>query len=169
MNNQSSISRAFASLRPSTPTTVIRAAFGLESALFLLVSGSFLLDTDALLTTGFARTPTFVTPLALCLARMWGSNALALTLPLAYGATTQATARERRGVYWTLLAADTAMLTTAAVMWVRGMDGGLQAGLGWQLALAQLVPLGWRAWCLFVKPQWFGEEGEKGIESNEKA
>jgi hypothetical protein len=102
------------------------------------------------------------------LARIWGSNALALALPLAYGATTDATPRERKGVYWTLLAADSAMLVTAAAMWLGGTDGGLQAGLGWQLGLAQLVPLGWRAWCLFVRPDWFGEEETKGIEGTGK-
>ena len=54
MNNQPSISRAFSTVI-SPPTAIIRSAFGLEAALFTIVSGTLLLDTDTLLTRGFAR------------------------------------------------------------------------------------------------------------------
>jgi hypothetical protein len=169
MNNQPSISRAFSTFT-SSPTAIIRSAFGLEAALFTIVSGTLLLDTDTLLTTGFARNAAFVTPLSLYIARMWGSTGLALCVPLAWGASSKATPRERRLVYWTMLAADTAAVLTAIAMWAGGADTGLQSGLNLQMAAGQLVPLCWRLWCLLARPQWFGQEknSEKGFESDEK-
>jgi hypothetical protein len=169
MNNQSSISRAFSAFK-SSPTTLIRSAFGLEASLFGLVSAYLLLDTEQLLQIGFSRNTAFVTPLAIWLTRMWGSNALALCLPLAWGASANATPRERRLVYWTMFAADVAAAATDLGMLACGTDTGLQSGLNLQLVGAQLIPMCWRAWCLFVRPDWFGDEhgSEKSFEPDRK-
>jgi len=156
MNNQSALQHAFSKIPP--PPTLLRIAFGIESAAFLTVSTSLIISTSSTLLDGFSRHPTFVTPLALYFARLLGTNGLAIALPLAWGASTYATPREKKGVYYSLLAADPVAVLGGLGMWVAGVDCGLQSGLDWQLALGQAVPMLWRIWCLWGRPQWFESE-----------
>jgi hypothetical protein len=72
-------------------------------------------------------------------------------------------------VYWTLLAADVASIVTGLALWIGAKDTGLQSGLTLQLAASQMVPFGWRVWCLFGRPNWFGEEkSDKGFVPDQK-
>lgn len=85
---------------------------------------------------------------------------------MAWGASSYATGRERKGIYYTLLAVDTVCVLGGLGMWAAGVDCGLQSGLDWQLAFGQVVPLIWRVWCLWGRPAWFepAEEQVGGYE-----
>lgn len=66
-------------------------------------------------------------------------------------------------MYYSLLAMDSVCVLGGLGMWAAGVDSGLQSGLEWQLALGQVLPMAWRIWCLWGRPEWFeSEEAREG-------
>jgi hypothetical protein len=142
-----------------SPTRLLRGAFAFESFLFTLESTRLILFPASHLLT-LARTPLFITPISTYLARIWGSNALALALPLAWSASSYASPRERRLTYWMLGAADAFAITCGITLAITGVDNGMKSGLSWKLAIGQALPLCWRIYCLAFKPDWFEDSSD---------
>jgi hypothetical protein len=176
------VSQPPAKLRPPSsvhnPTmpSIISLAFGLESCLNL-GAGTVALVAPEWCLAQVVRHPSFASPTASLLVQTTGSLLYALTTPLLLCLSDpkptddtrarSALAERRRLVYYTLGAGEACLIPLLLWNWMRRRDAGMERGSLLSMAL-NLVPfLGWRAWCLWWRPQWFESDIPQETPKNE--
>lgn len=153
---------------PSAPGTIVRIVLAAESAYNIFLAIPMIFDAKEALGRMYLSDGKSAAPHAASIFQLFGISLAAMTVPMVLAIPNKPGAVEtRRTTYQMLASFETLALPLS--FWQAWVAGEAGSGLNpskviWGLGLGMGVALGFRAWVLFVKPEWMGKYRAKRVD-----
>lgn len=153
---------------PSAPGTIIRIILAAESAFNVFLAIPMIFDAKEALGRMYLSDGKSAAPHAASIFQLFGISLAAMTVPMVLAIPNKTGAVEARRITYQMLASFET-LALALSFWQASVLGEAGSGLNpskviWGLGLGMGLALAFRAWVLFVKPEWMGKYRAKRLD-----
>ncbi|KAJ3549936.1 hypothetical protein NM208_g237 [Fusarium decemcellulare] len=153
---------------PSAPGSIVRIILAAESALNIFMAIPIIFNAKEALGRMYLSDGKSAAPHAASVFQLFGLSLVAMTVPMVLAIPNKTGAVERRRTTYQMLASFEAFAVPLSFWqaWVAGeADSGLDPSkVIWGFGLPIGLALGFRAWVLFVKPEWMGKYRAKRMD-----
>ncbi|KAH7239421.1 hypothetical protein BKA59DRAFT_277032 [Fusarium tricinctum] len=145
----------------SAPGTIVRIALAAESVVNVFMAASMIFNPIKNFENTYLTDGQPVVSQTASLSQQFGPSILAMTVPMMLALPNKPGAIELRRISYQILSAYE-ILAVPITLWQAWVAGEAGSGLNfnkviWGLTVPMGVALGFRAWVLFLKPEWMGK------------
>ncbi|KAH7231050.1 hypothetical protein BKA59DRAFT_409211, partial [Fusarium tricinctum] len=148
-------------INSSAPGTIIQIAITAESVVNIFIATSIIFNPIKNFKNTYLTDSQSAVSQTASLAQQFGPSIVAITVPIMLTLPNKPRAIELRRISYQILSAYK-ILAVPITLWQAWVAGEAGSGLNfnkviWGLTVPIGVTLGFRAWVLFIKPEWMGK------------